>query len=358
MAHSRRRREKNYFARKPLEPRNEETKKIDEIDSKILNTLLIESRTSFTELAKICGISVTATIRRYNRLKKTGIICAENMYLNPFSVGYESIAEIGIITDLADREKVAQALDKMQSPRITTFTASPLGKYNIYGILRARRLDELTQLIQRIDIKPFTKSVDVLIYADLWNSPWHPENLVARPSEWENFIIKTRKSLPNFEHVALDDIDIRIVKMLMENSRIAFKDVAEKIEISTKNVIQRYHFLREKNVLNLSTISVDLLKLGYKAIIDIYINVDNVGNLPEIETQLLKIPNLTFCVKYIGGTYDMRVAIIAADFDDTFRLRKQINSLENIRKTEFYIHEIPDIWPIDALGPALLRAYK
>ena len=95
---------------------------------RFIDTLLKESRTSFTELAKICGISITAIIRRYNRLKKTGIICGENMYLNPLSAGYESIAEIGIMTDLADKEKVAQALSKRQSERITTFNAEPFGK--------------------------------------------------------------------------------------------------------------------------------------------------------------------------------------------------------------------------------------
>ena len=118
-----------------MELKAEKTKQIDETDSKILNTLLIESRTSFTELAKISGISITATIRRYNRLKKSGIICGENMHLNPLSVGYESIAEIGIMIDLADKEKAAQALSNIHSVRITTFNASSLGKYNIYGQL-------------------------------------------------------------------------------------------------------------------------------------------------------------------------------------------------------------------------------
>ncbi|MGD0450315.1 MAG: AsnC family transcriptional regulator [Candidatus Bathyarchaeia archaeon] len=338
-----------------MELKAEKTKQIDETDSKILNTLLIESRTSFTELAKISRISVTAAIRRYNRLKKTGIICGEHMHINPLSVGYESIAEIGIMTDLADKEKAAQALSKRQSIRIETFTAaSSLGKYNIYGQLRARKLAELTQLVQRIDIKPFTKSLDILIFADLWNNPWHPENLVVKPSERENFIVKTRKCIPKFEHVALDEIDKRIMKMLMENSRIVFKDIAEKTKISTKNVIQRYQFLREKNVLNLSTISVDLFKLGYNAILDIYINVDNRGTLHEVEAQLLQTPNLVFCAKFVGGAYDLRVAIILSNFEDVFRLKKQINSIENIRKTEFYLHEIPGPWPSDILSPTLL----
>jgi Lrp/AsnC family transcriptional regulator, regulator for asnA, asnC and gidA len=337
-----------------LKRKVEKTKQIDDIDSKILNRLLIESRTSLTEIAEECDISVTAIARRYNRLKRTGIICRENMYLNPLSVGFESIAEIGIMTDLADKEKVTQELSKRQSERITTFAASPLGKYNIYGLIRARKLEELTQLIQRIDIKPFIKSLDILIYAGLWNNPWHPENLVIKPSKWKNFTAKSRKKLPNFEHSAIDETDKGIIKMLMENSRIAFKDIAAKIRISTTNVIQRYQFLREKNVLNLSTISVDLFKLGYNAILDCYINADNRGTLDEIETQLLQIPNLVYCAKFVGGSYELRTATILSNFEDAFRLRKQIESIENLRKTEFYLHEILVPWPNDILGSALL----
>jgi Lrp/AsnC family transcriptional regulator for asnA, asnC and gidA len=278
------------------------------------------------------------------------------MHLNPLSLGYESVAEIGIMTDLADKEKVAQALSKRQSVRITTFNVSPLGKYNIYGLLSARKLDELAQLVQRIDIKPFTKSLDVLILADLWNNPWHPENLIVKPSEWENFIIKTRKSEPKSEQVVLDEIDKRVMKFLMENSRIAFNYIAERVKISTKNVIQRYQFLRQKNVLNLSTISVDLFKLGYNAILDVYMNVENRGTLPEAEAQLLQTPNLVFCAKFVGGAYDLRSAIVVSSFEDVFRLKKQINSIKNIRKTEFYLHEIPEPWPNDFLGQTLLHA--
>ena len=144
--------------------------------------------------------------------------------------------------------------------------------------------------------------------------------------------------------MTLDETDKCIMKMLMENSRISFKNIAEKIKISTKTVIQRYQFLREKNVLNLSTISVDLFKIGYNAILDIYINVDNRGTLNEIETQLLQTPNLVFCAKFVGGVYDLRVAIILSNFEDVFRLKKQINSIKNIRKTEFYLHEIAGPW--------------
>jgi DNA-binding Lrp family transcriptional regulator len=311
---------------------------------------LLESRTSFTDLAKLCGVSVTAVIRRYGRLKKTGIICGEQMHLNPLSVGYECLAEIGIMTDLSDKDKVLEYLSTKPAVRIR----GSLGKYSTYGLLFVHKLKELSEAVQRVDFKPYVKQVDVLLFADPWNSQWHPENLVVNPSEREKITPKpTRPPIP-FENVSLDETDKCIVRVLMRNSRATFKEIAKKANISINNVIQRYQFLREKNVLNLSTISVDLFKLGYNAIMDSYIKLENRGTLPEVEAQLLQIPNTIFCAKFVGGAYDLRVAVILQDFADIFRYKKQIQSIRNIKEAEFYLHELFEPWPTNMVLRDLL----
>jgi len=273
------------------------------------------------------------------------------MHVNPVSFGYEGMAEIGIITDLTDKDKVAESL--RTNPRVRIIPSS-LGKYTMYGLVMAEKLDELTETVQRIDVKPYVKSLDLLIFADLWDNPWHPENLVVKPSERKNLMTRRNRLKPKFEPVTLDETDKHIAKMLMKNSRVAFKEIAEKLEISTKTVIQRYKFLREKNVLNLSTISVDLFKIGYNAISDSFIKVDHRGNLSKVKTRLLQIPNLIFCAEFIGGTCDLRTATIVANFQDVFRLKEQVGSIGNIMNAEFYLHEIPGPWPDDFMGRSLL----
>jgi DNA-binding Lrp family transcriptional regulator len=306
-------------------------------------------------MATMCGISVTAIIRRYRRLKKAGIILGEHMYLNPLSVGYGSMVEIGIITDLADTKKFIESL-RVKSVRVVP--SNPIGKYNITGLARAPKLDEVMEEIQRMDIKPYVKRLDTLIFAELWKNQWHPENLVVKPFEEEKVIRKHTKSQTKFEQASLDETDKNIAQMLMDNSRIPFKKIAEKLDISTNNVIQRYKHLREKNVLNLSTISVDLYKLGYNGITDCYIKVENRGNLPDVEAQLLQIPNAIFCVKFLGGAYDIRVAVMVSDFKDIFRLKKDIRSIKNIKTAEFYLHDIPPAWPIDFIAGDLIKNEK
>ncbi|MCW4046372.1 MAG: AsnC family transcriptional regulator [Candidatus Bathyarchaeota archaeon] len=273
------------------------------------------------------------------------------MYLNPVSVGYESLAEIGLITDLADSEKVAKSL---RTNPLLLIVPSSIGKYNIYGVVKAKKLNELTETVKQIDIKPHVKTLDLLIFADIGENLWHPENLVVKLSERKKPITRPNKPIAKYEPVPLDETDIHIAKMLMENSRTPFKEIAEKLKISTKTVIQRYKFLREKKVLTLSSISIDLFKLGYNAVLDSFMKVD-IGKLREIETQLLQIPNLIYCAKFVGGAYDLRTAIIVADFQDVFRLKEQILSIKNMKTVEFYLHEIPGPWPYDFIGKTLLN---
>lgn len=319
----------------------QQTKKNDTIDFKILEALLVESRTSFTDLAKLCGVSVTAVIRRYERLKKAGIICQEQMHLNPLSVGYECVAEVGLITDLADKAKVLDTL--RAKPTVKIWDA--LGKYSIYGLLFVHKLNELSEAIQHIDFKPYVKEVDVLISDEPWKSRWHPENLLVDPSQREKTMQKPEKPPAAFINITLDETDKQIIRMLMKNSRTTFKEIAEKTNTSINNVIQRYQSLREKNIINLSTISVNLLKLGYNAIMDTYIKVENRGTLTEVEKQLLQVPNAIFCAKFVGGAYDLRVATILRDFEDAFSCEKQVQKIRNIKTAEFYLHEIPNPWP-------------
>jgi DNA-binding Lrp family transcriptional regulator len=72
-----------------------------------------------------------------------------------------------------------------------------------------------------------------------------------------------------------------IAKILSQNSRAQFKKIAEQLNISTKTVINRYKRLRG-HVLTLSTITVDLKKLGYNAIATLFMKAVNKSKILEM----------------------------------------------------------------------------
>ncbi len=321
-----------------------ETKTLDEIDSKILKRLLIESRTSFKDLSEICQVSPAAIMKRYARLKKDGIIIGEHMHLNPLSLGYEIKAEIGLLlTDRANKDKVIEQIKNKPHARIV----AAIGKYDVRCQVLTKKLSELSGMAQQIEIKPYVNSLEVLLYADPNNSPWYPENLIVRPEERDQ-VSNCRPKEKKFEAVKLDEKDLAIAKALVQDSRTPFNDIAQSIDISTATAIKKYHHLREKNVLNISSVCINPLKLGYRGIADSYIKVKNIEDFMDVEEQLLQIPNLTYCAKFVGGLYDLRVAAVISDLDDFFGVRAKINSIDKIKRAEFYIMEKQTFWIHDA----------
>jgi len=325
--------------------------KIDEIDAKILRILLLESRTSFTAIADECKITVTAVRMRYKRLWRDGVINGEKMLLNPHCLGYRHIVDLGIINAVEDEKEVAKFLES--KPYISE-VVGPLGKYNFYGKVALRDLNKLGEIIEELESNNNIKYVDALIWAEAVNLEY-PQNLIIKPLNREN----ERKNnnthaLTNHDLTPLeiDEIDRKIAKILSENSRTPFKKIAKELDISSKTVIQRYKKLRE-NLLTLSTITLNLNKLGYNALANLYLKVTNRSKMSDICSQLLQIPNLIVIIRLIGS-YDLYAAIVLEDFDKMFEANEKIRRISGIETTEVILTPMPPSWPLN-LFPSLLE---
>jgi DNA-binding Lrp family transcriptional regulator len=180
----------------------------------------------------------------------------------------------------------------------------------------------------------------------------HPENLriVTLPSENER---KTHLSpvTISYEETQIDATDRQIARILSQNSRTPFRKIAEQLDISTKNVIQRYKKLRGK-VLTFSAITVDLKKLGYNAMAGVFIQIENKSKIPEIYTQLLQTPNLIVAVKYVG-LYDLFAIVVLRDFEDLFKLKNRIHMIHHIKKLDIFVKQPFSAWPLNMFAPLL-----
>jgi DNA-binding Lrp family transcriptional regulator len=326
--------------------------KIDLIDAKILKILLSESRTSFTDIAKECKITVTAVRMRYKRLWKEGVINGENMLVNPHCLGYRHIIDLGITTTVENEAEVAKFLE---TKSYISEVVGPVGKYNFYGKVALRDLNKLHEIIEDLESNHNIKHVDALIWAEAVNIEF-PQNLIIKPLVQEKLPQNSHKStLTDLDQPSLDidETDRKIAKILSENSRVPFKTVSEQLGMSTKAVIQRYKKLR-KSLLTLSTISIDLTKLGYNALGHLYIKVSNRSKMPEIYSQLLQIPNLIVIIRLID-TYDLYCAIALEDFEKLFEVNERIRRTHGIEATTVILSKPPPSWPLN-LFPSLLES--
>jgi Lrp/AsnC family leucine-responsive transcriptional regulator len=324
--------------------------KIDEIDAKILSTLLLESRTSFTKIAQDCGITVGAVRMRYKRLWREGIVNGEVTLINPHCLGYRHIVDLGIITDQENEKDVANYLEtKLYISQLVTH----LGKYNFYGKVALRDLNRLSEIIEDLESNEKIRHVDALVWAEAINAEF-PQNLVIKPLAYDNSKNNRRPALTNIDQapVAFDDIDRKIARILSKKSRTPFRQIAEELDVSTKTIIQRYKKLRQ-NLLTLSTITLDLSKIGYRALANIYLKVSNRSKMTEIYGQLLQIPNVIVIIRMFGN-YDLYVVIALEDFDRMFEVSRQIHTIHGLEKPEIFIVPQLPAWPLN-LFPSLIE---
>lgn len=326
--------------------------KIDEIDAKILRMLLLESRTSFTKIAQECKITVTAVRMRYKRLWKDGVINGEKMLINPHCLGYRHIIDLFIVNDVENDSEVAKFLES--KPYISE-VVGPFGKYNFFGKVALRNLNKLQEIIEDLESNHIIRHVDALIWAEAINVEY-PQNLIIKPIDWANEQRNNRTQLVNDNDVAsleIEEIDRKIAKILSENSRTPFKKIAKELDVSSKTVIQRYKKLR-RNLLTLSTVTLDLNKLGYKALASLYVKVSNRSKMLEICSQLLQIPNLIVIIRLIGA-YDLYAAIALENFDKLFEVNEKIRRINGVERTEVILTPMCPSWPLN-LFPSLLES--
>ena len=128
--------------------------------------------------------------------------------------------------------------------------------------------------------------------------------------------------------IALDEIDIRILRKLVSDARLSYRNIAEQIGVSPPTVLSRVEKLERNKIIKSYSALLDHEKLGYD--LTAIIEVTAIKNkVVEVEKVLSKYENV--CAIYdITGLTDM---IIVAKF----RNRKE---LSNFVKKELSIPSV------------------
>lgn len=113
----------------------------------------------------------------------------------------------------------------------------------------------------------------------------------------------------------LDEVDKRIVDILVENARISLKELAGRVNLSSPSTSERLRRLEERGVIRAFTVDVDPQALGYtlQAIVRIR---PLPGQLSRVQRLIEEIPEFSECDKVTG--------------DDCFVARLHLRSIEQL----------------------------
>ena len=117
-------------------------------------------------------------------------------------------------------------------------------------------------------------------------------------------------------HHNLDSLDKKILKLIAEDARIPFLEVARSCNVSGAAIHQRIQKLNNKlnnmGVLKGSKFIIDPEKIGYETCAYMGLNLKNPERFDEVVDELKKIPEVVEC-HYTTGDYDMFIKIYAVN---------------------------------------------
>jgi DNA-binding Lrp family transcriptional regulator len=123
----------------------------------------------------------------------------------------------------------------------------------------------------------------------------------------------------------LDNTDKKIINLLIDDSRLSYRNIASKVGVSVATVMNRVKNLEKSGIITKYTVGIKYSLIGYDMQVLIDIRIAK-GKLHEVEDKIAKHPNV-FAIYDNTGSFD--ATIIAK-----FKTRKELNDF--IKKIQTY----------------------
>ena len=133
----------------------------------------------------------------------------------------------------------------------------------------------------------------------------------------------------------LDETDVKILKVLLSDSRLSSRQIAKQCDVSIGTVLSRIRKMEDEGIITGYTALLDQEKLGYELTVVTEITVSK-GRLLEMENEIARIPN-------VCGVYDLTglsdAAIIAKfkNREELSKFTKKLLSLPFVERTNTHV---------------------
>jgi len=131
----------------------------------------------------------------------------------------------------------------------------------------------------------------------------------------------------------LDNVDLEIIKILKENSRISFAKLAEALGLSESAIRKRVNKLRRSGIIKKFTIEYELAN-EVRAVI--LVKTTPPKPVPEVSSNIIKIDGVE-AVYEVTGDNDILVMIRVNSINDVNRCIDQIRSIKGVASTNTMI---------------------
>lgn len=123
--------------------------KLDDTDHQILDMLIENTRTPFTDIAKKLQISAGTVHVRVKKMEEAGIITGSSLRLDYKKLGYSFIAYVGVFLNKTSQTQFV--LERINEIPFVTVAHVTTGKFNVFCKIRAKDTSHAKNIIYLID---------------------------------------------------------------------------------------------------------------------------------------------------------------------------------------------------------------
>lgn len=123
--------------------------KLDKLDHQILDILIDDTRTAFTDIAKKLGISAGTVHVRVRKMEEGGIITGSTLNIDYKKLGYNFIAYVGVyLQKTSQTQFVIERINQIPNVTVAHITT---GKFNVFCKIRAKDTENAKKIIFQLD---------------------------------------------------------------------------------------------------------------------------------------------------------------------------------------------------------------
>jgi Lrp/AsnC family transcriptional regulator for asnA, asnC and gidA len=141
--------------------------------------------------------------------------------------------------------------------------------------------------------------------------------------------------MQKWEGRLLDELDKQIIKLLQENGRKPYTEIASELGVSEGTIRKRLNYLINSEVIRILAVA-DPAKIGFNVSALIGIKVVP-GLIEKVVEQVSRLENITWAVM-TTGSFDLIIEVFCRDNNELAKLlTKTIGSIEGIRETQTFM---------------------
>ncbi|MGB9732222.1 MULTISPECIES: Lrp/AsnC family transcriptional regulator [Calditerrivibrio] len=131
----------------------------------------------------------------------------------------------------------------------------------------------------------------------------------------------------------IDNIDKKLINMLISNSRTSYADMAKEVDLSSPSVIERIKKLEANGIIKSYTANVNYKALGYDILAFIGISLDSAQSISDFEKNISNIDEDLIECHHVTGDFTMIAKVITKNTETLSNLIKKIRNIKGVQKT-------------------------